>query len=72
MSKKQTAVDWFMSQLAISSQMSLVHDGVYKQAKELEKQQIKDAFGVGWEVGYNDEITPSYLTAEKYIEITFE
>lgn len=37
--KKQTAVDWFMSQLAISSQMSLVHDGVYKQAKELEKQQ---------------------------------
>ena len=48
---------------------------LFYDAKEIEKQQqgyseedMKEAFNVGFQVGYNDETSPSYLTAEKFIE----
>ena len=70
--KKQTAVEYLVEQLNWVNDYNIDGADFVEKAKELEKQQIKDAFGVGWEVGYNDEIAPSYLTAEKYIERTFE
>ena len=39
-----------------------------KQQQGYSKEDMKEAFQVGFNVGYNDETSPSYLTAEKFVE----
>jgi len=53
--KKQTAVDWFFSELE-RMQYFIGNDMLqaYKQAKEMEKQQIMDAQECGYISGYLD------------------
>ncbi len=70
---KQTAVEWFAER--IQSNIIFNFENVLKQAKEMEEQQkgfskedLKQAFNVGFNVGYNDETSPSYLTFEKWFE----
>jgi hypothetical protein len=58
--KKQTAVEWLVEQLFWSEQMERI-ERVVQQAKEMEKQQIIDAF---WNVETNN--------AEEYYNQTFE
>jgi hypothetical protein len=36
--------------------------------KMYSEEDMKTAFNVGFRVGYNDETSPSYLTAENFIE----
>lgn len=60
--KKQTSVDWLIEQLQRSkdfqrvlnevSQMSSAKIDLLNQAKEMEKQQIEDAFKKGQESTY--------------------
>ena len=48
--KKQTAVDWLIEQLTPSISLQQKHiDDLKTQAKEMEKEQIKDAFYSGYE-----------------------
>jgi len=49
--KQQTAVEWLVEKLQESG-ISLMTDEfeMIQQAKEMEKQQIKDSFGVGCQV----------------------
>ena len=44
---KQTAVEWLTE---IVSKMGYVSTNILEQAKEMEKEQIADAFGVGCQV----------------------
>ena len=65
---KQTAVDWLY--VRMFEKKGIISKEEYDQAKEMEKEQIIDAFGVGCHheskrlVGYQD-------TAEQYYNETF-
>jgi hypothetical protein len=39
-----------------------------QEKNKYSEQDMKRAFNVGFQVGYNDETSPSYLTAENFIE----
>ena len=66
MSKQQTAVEWLAEQLypAIKLNSKYINELV-EQAKEMEKEQIKDAYKFG--------ITDEYVIgAEQYYNETFK
>jgi glutamyl-tRNA reductase len=44
---KQTAVEWLIQELQKRDMDVLISD-LYKQAKEMEKEQIKSAYFQGW------------------------
>lgn len=55
-----------------SWEANLIEKGYIKGAKDQKKlmfsqEDMKRAFEVGFQVGYNDEESPSYLTFEKWI-----
>ena len=59
--KKQTAVEWFVDQLSsytttdgniISHHQNITH--LFEQAKEMEKEQIIDAYNKGYKQGKYD------------------
>lgn len=50
--KKQTAVDWLLQQFD-GEKTPRQWEEVFKQAKELEKQQIVNSFYSGFHKGYN-------------------
>lgn len=52
--------------LGLAQAMDILED-----YKEIEKKQIENTFNVGFNVGYNDETSPSYLTAEQYYNEIF-
>ncbi len=69
---KQTAVEWLIEQLENSNVISkYAFPEIIEQAKEMEKEQIIDSFGVGCQVestrliGYQD-------IAEQYYNETFK
>jgi hypothetical protein len=70
--KKQTAVEWLIEQLEQHHvKIDIKNTVVNQQAKEMEKEQIIDAFGIGCQVestrliGYQD-------IAEQYYKETYE
>ena len=61
--KKQTALDWFIYQITKNNMLAI---DAFSIAKELEKQQIKDAYEQGeWNDGMNGD-------AEQYYNETFK
>ena len=72
---KQTAVEWFAKQVLNERKLGFISNEKYnkllEQAKEMEKEQIIDAFGVGCQVestrliGYQD-------IADDYYNETFK
>ena len=65
---KQTAIEWLIEQL--ENHNGITRSGFEKciqQAKEMEKEQIIDAFNQSW----HDRMNP-YKTAEKYYNETFK
>jgi hypothetical protein len=70
MEKKRTAVEWLDSNLihAPHSQEDFTHNyRVFEQAKEMHKEQIKDAYEYGncdWEFGI-------YIKGEQYYNETY-
>jgi hypothetical protein len=60
--KKQTVVEWLVEQLNLYE-----YEDVIKQAKEMEKQQIIDAYNSGWKRA-NDTKDSAISTAEDHGE----
>ena len=61
---KKTAVEWLVEQITDSTMPARE---AIKQAKEMEKEQIIEAFNQSW----HDRMNP-YKTAEKYYKETFK
>jgi hypothetical protein len=68
MSNKQTAIDWLYSQISFNG-LDDPDGEVLKKAKQMEKEQIKDAFTDGC-IGELYEIN-AYYTSEKYYNETY-
>ena len=75
MENKQTAVEWLEEQInltfyvAEASEMNKRFQIVFQQAKQMEKEQIKDAFTDGC-IGELYELN-AYYTSEKYYKETY-
>jgi hypothetical protein len=64
---KQTAVDWMFDQLWETPKDKLAWYKILKDAKEMEKEQITDAYDSGvWDVGCRNS------DSKKYYNETFE
>lgn len=75
---KQTAVQWLVDQLlnnkgmvVISTSTYYFNEEVVKQALEMEKEQIIDAFGVGCQVE-STRLIGYHKIAEQYYKETYE
>ena len=73
---KQTAVQWLVEQLENHNGVTRNEfDNVIQQAKEMEKEQIENAYEIGFadawdDARYDDE--PKYAGAEQYYKQTYE
>jgi hypothetical protein len=67
--KQQTAVEWLVEKLQESG-ISLMTDEfeMIQQAKQMEKQQIKDSFGVGCQVESTRLIGYHEMSEQYYAE----
>jgi len=65
--EKQTAVEWLYETLWKQTDFSLPNN-ILEQAKEMEKQQIIDAYASG----YIDGVAQNKITAEQYYKETFK
>lgn len=69
---KQTAVEWLVEQITngdISARQA------FQQAKAMEKEQIVDAYEIGFADAWDDaryDNEPKYATAEQYYKETYE
>lgn len=73
---KQTAVEWLVEKLITEFRFSF-SDNILEQAKEMEKQQIIDAYESGIEEGKMRELSEEYTldrsaNAEQYYNETFK
>jgi hypothetical protein len=75
---KQTSVEWFNQQL-VDRQNGNAYgsdwDEILQRAKEMEKQQIQDAYEQGEEDGYwhpENGYTKKFESAEQYYNETFK
>jgi hypothetical protein len=70
---KQTAVDWFQEQIIkiINGKCELSEIEIYNKAKEMEKEQIIEAFNKGniYEGNFFDRVN---INAEQYYNETFK
>ena len=67
--KKQTAVEWLINELYIEMNLSgdgRVLDEILKEAKEMEKEQIIEAYNESFRLRDNP-----YAIAEKYYKQTY-
>ena len=68
---KQTAVEWLIEQLTPSISLQQKHiDDLKEQAKEMEKEQISKAFGVGCQVE-STRLIGYHGMAEQYYNETY-
>jgi hypothetical protein len=67
MEKKQTAVEWLISQFEERGYDGIVLENVVEQAKQMEKEQIEDAWDDGQECEYQYHIN----SALKYNSNTY-
>jgi HEPN domain-containing protein len=61
---KQSSIEWLIKEYSKYVDDSNVPFKVIEQAKEMEKEQIMDAYDEGWSDGFNDKD----LNAEYYNE----
>ena len=66
--KEQTAVEWLVEQY---KKVGLISISMAEQAKEMEKEQIKDAFVECWKANMPDGYECK-LSAEQYYNETFK
>lgn len=67
--KKQTAVEWLQESMLLSHEQQMQFEGLFQQAKAMEKEQITDAFEDGC-IGEMYELNANY-TSEKYYNKTY-
>jgi hypothetical protein len=77
-SNKQTSVEWLVEQVEDFIFIGLIPVDIIEQAKEMEKEQISDAWENGFMStgqGWNGEVTPEMhnetLDTEQYYEQTY-
>jgi hypothetical protein len=63
---RQTAVEWFAE---MTSKLGYVSADILNQAKEMEKEQIEDAYQLGFEDG--DSNVPIYVDKKEYYNQTY-
>jgi hypothetical protein len=70
---KQTAVEWFEEQVGHNSLMGLKEfNEIFEKAKEMEKDQIEDAYAYGYADGFDDvKYDDEPKGAEQYYNETF-
>jgi hypothetical protein len=64
---KQTAVEWLMEEMSKTYIFNQDDFDMFKQAKEMEKQQIIDAY----QQGFNNAYFNNPLSKEQYYNETF-
>ena len=64
---KQTAVEWLEEMLKDNCK-EVFEGNIWEQAKEMEKQQIIDAYASG----YIDGVAQNKITAEQYYNETYK
>jgi len=73
--KKQTAVEWLFNQIK-KDIIGLEYDYAdeLKQAKEMEKEQIKDAYEIGFDDAWDSANVemPTYAGPEQYYNETYK
>ena len=58
---KQTAVEWYFTELWNAPKDKFIWNSILEKAKEMEKKQIKEAYDAGvWEVGFNEYYEETY------------
>jgi hypothetical protein len=65
--EKQTAVEWLVEKFDLTSDSPIIKN-VVEQAKEMEKEQIIDAYAQG----YNNAYFNNPLSKEQYYQETFK
>jgi hypothetical protein len=68
----KTAVEWLVNELRNGKEFN---DELIEQAKEMEKEQIENAYEIGFADAWDDAIyddEPKYATAEQYYKETYE
>ncbi len=73
---KQTAVEWLQEQLNpdMKTMQGVIIQELLEQAKQMEKEQIEDAYDNGFVNGFDDgkyDDEPKFGNSEKYYEITY-
>jgi predicted secreted protein len=84
MNEKQTAIEWLVEKLKEQEYLGVfctpdawgreeeIMKGIVEQAKEMEKQQIKEAFEEGKDIEYEYHINDEpRIGAEEYYKETF-
>ena len=72
--KEQTAVEWLIEKIKLKYDIDFYHiKKEINQAKEIEKQQIEDAYGVGHNEGcsYMTDGKTEFKDATQYYNETF-
>ena len=67
---KQTAVEWLQETLSLTFEQQMQFEGLFQQAKAMEKQQIIDAYKEGCFDSVLDEST-DLSRAKQYYNETF-
>jgi len=67
MENKQTAVEWLTEKLRIEFGFGFSNN-IFEQAKEMEKEQIKDAY----QQGFNNAYFNNPLNSKQYYNETFK
>jgi hypothetical protein len=62
---KQTAVEWYFTELWSAPKDKFIWHSILIKAKEMEKEQIKDAYNYGQQI-------PPFEYAEQYYNETYE
>ena len=72
MVKRQSAVDFFQEEIIkiVNGDSKLSEIEIYNQAKEMEKQQIIDAYKIGYDEGL--QIITKYENVEDYYISTYK
>jgi hypothetical protein len=71
---KQTAVDYLFQELWQAPKDKWMWQMILKQALKMEKQQIEDAFDIGFCEGYNYAIrdyNPFFIEGQDYYQETY-
>ena len=74
--KKQSSIEWFAEMVA---QMRYVNIDILEQAKAMHKEDVKNAYNIGYRDGENDGVNfcgkekdiSEYNNAEQHYEETF-
>ena len=71
---QQTAVEWLQEclDLHLNHEQKMQYEGLFQQAKQMEKEQIVEAWNDGNFLGRNGNILADYSDGNRYYKKEFE